>query len=105
VELGIPCTDAIGDGPIIQDAHAVSLRNGSNFQTVLNLVERARARGLLIPVVIMGYCNAVLQYGLERATEEAAEVGVDGFLLADLPVTESVYFRRICKEAGLVSNP
>jgi tryptophan synthase alpha subunit len=53
----------------------------------------------------MGYCNAVLQYGLERATEEAAEVGVDGFLLADLPVTESVYFRKICKEAGLVSNP
>ncbi|KAJ5372099.1 hypothetical protein N7517_004105 [Penicillium concentricum] len=105
VELGIPSTDPIGDGPIIQDAHAVSLRAGSNFQTTLGLVGRARARGLVIPVVIMGYCNPVLQYGLRRAIEEAAQVGVDGFLLADLPVTESVHFRKLCKETGLSYIP
>ncbi|PGH02249.1 tryptophan synthase, alpha subunit [Helicocarpus griseus UAMH5409] len=105
VELGIPCTDPIGDGPIIQDAHTVSIQTGTNFQTVLDIVGRARERGLVVPVVIMGYCNQVLQYGFERAVEEAAQVGVDGFLLADLPVIESSHFRTLCKKAGLSYIP
>ncbi|KAF9883903.1 tryptophan synthetase [Aspergillus nanangensis] len=105
VELGIPSSDPIGDGPIIQDAHAIAVRMGCNFQTVLGLVRGARQQGLVIPLVLMGYCNPVLQYGLKRATQEAAQVGVDGFLLADLPVTESVYFRSLCRTAGLSYIP
>lgn len=96
----MPSSDAIGDGPIIQDAHAVAVQLGCDFQKVLDLVQRARGRGLVIPVVIMGYCNPVLQYGVERAIEHASRVEVDGFLLADLPVIESVRFRRLCKEVG-----
>ena len=102
IELGIPFSDPVGDGPIIQDAHAVALQNGTSVSTVLEVVQTARTRGLHIPIVLMGYCAPVMHYGAPRFIMEAARAGVDGFLIADLPCKESLGFRELCAKAGYV---
>ncbi|KAJ5643142.1 tryptophan synthase beta subunit-like PLP-dependent enzyme [Penicillium longicatenatum] len=105
IELGIPFSDPVGDGPIIQDAHAVALQNGTSVSTILEVVQTARTRGLHVPIVLMGYCAPVMHYGAPRFIMDAARAGVDGFLIADLPCMESVGFRELCVKAGLSLIP
>jgi len=100
IELGIPFTDPIADGPTIQTANTKALENGVTLTTVLDLVRTARSRGLKAPLMLMGYYNPVLRYGEERMLEDCKEAGVNGFIMVDLPPEEAVRFRDLCASAG-----
>ncbi|KAJ5772993.1 hypothetical protein N7457_007889 [Penicillium paradoxum] len=105
IELGIPFTDPIADGPTIQTANTKALENGVTLTTVLEMVRTARSRGLKAPVMLMGYYNPVLKYGEERMLRDCREVGVNGFIMVDLPPEEAVRFRDLCASAGLSYVP
>lgn len=102
IELGVPFTDQIADGPIIQEANAKALANGVTIPSVLDMVRDARHRGLQIPVVLIGYYNPILRSGEERMLKDCKEVGVNGFIIVDLPFEEAIRFRRLCASQGLV---
>ena len=87
IELGVPFSDPMADGPTIQAASERALAAGTTLDSVLDLVGRVRLSSQ-VPIVLMGYYNPVFCYGLERFAARAAEVGVDGLLLVDLPVEE-----------------
>lgn len=100
IELGIPFTDPIADGPTIQKANTKALENGVTVTTVLELVRTARGRGLKAPIMLMGYYNPVLRYGEERMLKDCKEAGVNGFIMVDLPPEEAVRFRDLCARTG-----
>ena len=100
IELGMPFTDPIADGPTIQKANTKALQNGVNITTALEMVREARKRGLRAPILLMGYYNPLLSYGEERMLTESKECGVNGFIMVDLPPEEAVRFRKHCTKAG-----
>ena len=83
VEVGIPFSDPLADGPTIQDASTVALKNGMHLGL---LFEQLKTRKSKIPIVLMGYINPVLQFGLDKFLQNAVEVGASGFVLPDLSV-------------------
>jgi tryptophan synthase alpha chain len=85
VELGVPFSDPMGDGPVIQASTQAALRAGTTTARVLQLVAAARAEGIETPIVLMGYCNPFLRYGLKRLYEDARVAGADGLIVPDLP--------------------
>ncbi|KAI9852432.1 MAG: tryptophan synthetase [Thelocarpon superellum] len=105
IELGLPFTDPIADGPAIQKSNTVALRNGVTVASVLDMVREARHKGLRAPVIFMGYYNPVLSYGEERLIQDAREAGVNGFILVDLPPEEAVRLRNYCTKGGLSYVP
>jgi tryptophan synthase alpha chain len=94
IELGMPYSDPLADGETIQKSSAVALANGMNMQVLFEQLKNMRQSpslggvGEAIPVVLMGYMNPVLQYGFENFCADAANVGVDGLILPDLPQHE-----------------
>lgn len=105
IELGTPFTDPIADGPTIQTANTISLKNGTTTTTCLNMVREARRRGLKAPVLLMGYYNPLLAYGEERMLKDSKAAGVNGFIMVDLPPEEAVRFRGHCTNYGLSYVP
>ncbi|KKK11955.1 hypothetical protein AOCH_007446 [Aspergillus ochraceoroseus] len=105
LELGVPFTDPIADGPTIQKANTQALANGVSVSTVLEIVRSARRRGLRAPVLLMGYYNPMLRYGEERMLNDCKEAGVNGFIMVDLPPEEAVRFRDLCTSTGLSYVP
>jgi len=87
IELGMPFSDPMADGPTIQAASERALAAGTTLQAVLDLVARVRTRSQ-IPIVLMGYYNPIYSYGAQRFAENAKQAGVDGLLLVDLPPEE-----------------
>lgn len=87
IELGIPYSDPLADGPIIQDSSSVALSNGMTIAHLFKQLKQFREH-IHIPVVLMGYLNPILQYGFENFCEDAKEIGIDGFILPDLPPYE-----------------
>ncbi len=87
VELGVPYSDPLADGPVIQHSSTVSLQNGVTIKKIFEQLENFRNR-IFLPVILMGYLNPVLQYGIERFCEDAQNAGIDGLILPDLPVDE-----------------
>lgn len=100
LELGVPFSDPIGDGPVIQRASERALKSGTSVSTVLDLVRRLREESE-IPVVVFSYLNPVLRYGFERFADDAAEVGVDGALLIDLNIEEAGSYVDEMRRRGL----
>ncbi len=100
IELGLPFTDPIADGPTIQMSNTQALRNGITVASTLETVRRARKQGLKAPVLFMGYYNPLLSYGEEKVLHDAREAGVNGFIVVDLPPEEAVRFRNFCTEGG-----
>jgi tryptophan synthase alpha chain len=88
IELGVPFTDPVADGPVIQRASERALRHNFGIEEILSLVQRVREKTEL-PLILFSYFNPLLQYGLERLTVEAARAGVDGLLVTDLVPEES----------------
>jgi tryptophan synthase alpha chain len=88
IEFGIPYSDPLADGPTIQAAAEEALSHGINTDIVFDIVEKARQR-TQIPVVVMTYYNTIYRYGIERFAKRAAECGIDGTIIPDLPVEES----------------
>ncbi len=87
VELGMPYSDPLADGPVIQASSSVAIRNGMTIQKLFEQLKDLR-KEISVPVILMGYMNPVLQYGFEKFCAEAAAAGVDGLILPDLPIYE-----------------
>lgn len=97
VELGIPFTDPVADGPVIQQAGLRSLANGTTLEGVLqSLAEWKEER--TIPIVLMLYCNLVYTYGIERFAKRCVEVGVDGLIIPDVPMEEEEMLAPVFSE-------
>lgn len=88
VELGIPFSDPVADGPVIQAASYRSIQQGTNLKKVFAMVETLRKEGCEQPLVFMMYYNTVLYYGVDAFAEKCAQVGVDGLIIPDLPYEE-----------------
>ncbi|MBO9541183.1 tryptophan synthase subunit alpha [bacterium] len=100
VELGIPYSDPVADGPIIQASSQRALERGTRLADVFGVVRRIRAKSE-VPLVLFTYCNPVYRYGLERFMREAAEAGADGVLMPDLPPEEAAELRAEAQRFGL----
>jgi tryptophan synthase alpha chain len=100
IELGIPFSDPMADGPTIQLSSERALAGGANLQTILAAVKKIR-KVCTVPILLMGYCNPVLAFGLETFCREAAESGVDAVLLVDLPPEEAGELVAITKTHGI----
>ena len=100
VELGVPFSDPVADGIVIQRSSERALAQGVTLERVLEVVRRSRAL-TDVPIVLMGYLNPVLSFGVARFAREAASAGVDGVLLTDLPIEEGEDVRRALRDAGL----
>jgi tryptophan synthase alpha chain len=87
IELGIPYSDPLADGPIIQMSSAQALQNGMTIQKLFEQLQQLRTF-ISLPVILMGYMNPVLQYGFEKFCAHAAACGIDGLILPDLPEYE-----------------
>lgn len=105
VEIGIPFSDPIADGPTIQVANTTALENGVTVPMVLDLVKKARASGITIPLVLMGYYNPILRYGEEKLIKDSVEAGADAFIVVDLPPQEAINFRSTCAKFGITYVP
>jgi tryptophan synthase alpha chain len=101
MELGVPFSDPLADGPTIQHSTQVALENGITVKHCLEAVAELRARGVMIPLILMGYINPLLAYGLEKFVTEAAASGVSGFIVPDLPPEEAKELQVLCKQNGL----
>lgn len=98
LEIGFPYSDPLADGPTIQHSSQIALDNGMNLNVLFEQLADLRKR-VNIPVILMGYANPMIQYGVERFCQKAAEVGVDGIIVPDLPMHEyeqlySGYFKQ-----------
>ena len=100
IELGIPFSDPLADGPTIQAASQAALKNGVTVARALEAARAARAR-TAVPMLFMTYLNPVLRYGLERFCRAAQAAGVDGLIVPDLPATESFPLRQAADDAGI----
>ncbi|MBL8046834.1 MAG: tryptophan synthase subunit alpha [Anaerolineales bacterium] len=92
IEVGLPFSDPLADGPVIQRATQIALEQGMTVKKALAAVRELRARGVTIPLILMGYYNPMLAYGLEKLAAEASTSGADGFIVPDLPPEESADF-------------
>lgn len=100
IEIGIPFSDPLADGPVIQHAGEVALKNGMTTDGVLDLVRRVRAE-VDIPIVLMTYYNVVLRQGTAGFAAKAAAAGADGVIIPDLPPEEGGAWIKAAKSAGL----
>ena len=101
VELGVPFSDPLADGPVIQEASFHALRQGVTPQTCLEVVAEVRRRGVQAPLVLMGYYNPILAYGLEAWARDLHAAGGDGAIVADLPPDEAGPLREALAARGL----
>ncbi len=103
IEVGLPFSDPLADGPVIQRATQAALEQGMTVRRALAALRELRlARGVTLPLILMGYYNPLLAYGLSRLAEEAARSEADGFIVPDLPVEEAAEFETVLGEAPLI---
>ena len=100
LEVGVPFSDPLADGPVIQRATERALASGTTLASVLDLLERIRP-GVRAPVVIFSYANPILRMGTERFADRARAAGVDGVLVLDLPIEEADDFRALIASRGI----
>jgi tryptophan synthase alpha chain len=101
VELGMPFSDPLADGPVIQESSTRAIANGMRISVLFEQLKGFRDR-ISLPVILMGYMNPVLQFGVENFCKKCAETGVDGIILPDLPMDEfETEYRPIFEKYGL----
>lgn len=100
IELGIPFSDPVADGPTIQQAGIRALELGTTLKDVLLTVEKARAN-VSIPIILMTYMNPIVAFGIQRFVELAERAGVDGCIIPDLPIEEEPIIESFLKESGI----
>ncbi|MDI1324710.1 MAG: tryptophan synthase subunit alpha [Algoriphagus sp.] len=104
IEIGVPYSDPIADGPTIQDSNMIALENGMSLKKLFSQLVGFRAK-IRIPVVMMGYLNPIIQYGMEEFCKKCQEVGIDGLILPDLPMQQYLdEFKPIFDKYGLVNT-
>ncbi len=101
LELGIPFSDPLADGPTIQHSTQVALEQGMNVARCLEMTAALRQRGVTQPLLLMGYLNPILAFGPSRFVGEAARVGADGLIVPDLPLEEAGEIEALCRQQGL----
>jgi tryptophan synthase alpha chain len=106
IEVGLSFSDPLADGPVIQQATQLALEKGITVKKSLEAVKELRNRGVTIPLVLMGYYNPMLAYGLEKFIRDAREAGADGFIIPDLPMEEAeeFYAAQSAVEARMVGD-
>ncbi|MDP1677498.1 MAG: tryptophan synthase subunit alpha [Bacteroidota bacterium] len=100
IEIGIPFSDPLADGPTIQHSSEIAIKNGATLKRVLELITEARKQ-TTIPLILMGYINPILNYGVEKFLLDAKKAGVDGLIIPDMPPEESDEFRSLCVKNDL----
>ena len=101
IEVGTPFSDPLADGPTVQHTSQVSLEQGTTLRDCIAAVKRAREAGVEIPLMLMGYFNPIVKYGVEQFVSDCAEAGVDGFIVPDMPIEESERLREFTSKKGL----
>jgi tryptophan synthase alpha chain len=102
IEVGLSFSDPLADGPVIQQATQVALEKGITVKKSLEAVKELRARDVTIPLILMGYYNPMLAYGLEKFIRDSKEAGADGFIIPDLPMEEAEEFTAVAGELPLI---
>lgn len=105
LELGVPFSDPLADGPTVQHSTQISLENGTTTANCLAMVRSLRSRGVQTPIMLMGYVNPILAYGEANYVQDAASAGVDGFIVPDLPPEEAGELDNMAANAGLALIP
>lgn len=101
IEIGIPFSDPMADGPVIQDAATKALRNGMTLRKLFNQLAEIRT-DVAIPLILMGYLNPIMQYGFENFCKQCAETGVDGMIIPDLPFADYMEtYKTVADQYGL----
>jgi len=100
IELGVPFSDPMADGPTIQAASQRALQNNFSIENILTLVRKVRNYST-IPIILFGYYNPFYQYGLQKLSRDAKNSGVDGFLVVDLPPEEAIDLKKESDACGL----
>ena len=100
VELGVPFSDPIADGPTIQRAALRSLKNNTSLLDIVNLVGKIREKSQ-VPILLMTYMNPVYQFGLQRLALQAHKSGIDGFIIPDLPPEAGLDIRKVLQKEGV----
>ncbi len=101
IEVGMPYSDPLADGPTIQDSSTKALKNGMELSLLFNQIESVRTRTQM-PLILMGYFNQVMQYGEEKFFKKCKEVGIDGLILPDLPLFEyETQYKSLFEELDL----
>src|ERR1700749_1633626 len=101
LEIGFPCSDPVAEGPAVQHSSEKALENGMNLNQLFEELKDLRKR-ISIPILLMGYFNPMVQYGIERFCKKAAEVAVDGVIVPDLPMYEyETLYSRYFTDNGL----
>lgn len=101
IEIGMPFSDPLADGPTIQQSSEVAIRNGMTIPKLFAQLQDIRQH-TQIPLVLMGYLNPVMQYGVERFMQKASELGIDGLILPDLPLSDYVReYKELFEQNGL----
>jgi tryptophan synthase alpha chain len=102
IEIGIPFSDPIADGPTIQQSSEVALRNGITVQKALDMVQEIRTQSD-VPVVLMGYANPIYAYGAAKFFSTGKKIGVDGTIIPDMPLEESDEYRTLARQHDIAS--
>ncbi len=102
VEVGLAFSDPLADGPVIQKATQIALQNGLSVRSSLLALRELRRRGVTVPLLLMGYYNPLLAYGLEQFARAAEQEAADGFIIPDLPVEEAGEFEPLTGELPLI---
>lgn len=101
IEIGMPYSDPLADGPVIQQSSTIALENGMTIATLFEQLKDIR-QTVTVPLILMGYMNPVLQYGIEQFCKDAQAVGVDGIILPDLPMHEfETMYKELFQKHGL----
>jgi len=102
MEVGLSFSDPLADGPVIQHATQIALEKGITVKKSLKAVKELRKRGVNIPLILMGYYNPMLAYGLEEFVRDAVDAGADGFIIPDLPPEEAAEFETVANSHPLI---
>lgn len=104
IEIGIPYSDPIADGPTIQESNTIALDNGMSMKKLFEQLKGFRAK-IHMPVVLMGYLNPIMQFGMEEFCRKCKEVGIDGLILPDLPMQQYLdEYKSLFDSYGLVNT-
>lgn len=101
IELGMPFTDPVADGPTIQLAGERAIKAGTNIDKIFAMVKDFRTKDVTTPIILMGYYNPVYHFGGQNFLNKAKEAGVDGFIIVDLPLEEKAQFQEPAQNMGL----
>lgn len=98
IEVGIPFSDPLADGPVIQKAAKYALDKGVNIDKIFEMLENV---SISTPIILFSYANPILRYGFEKTVKKAKTLGVKGFIIPDMPLEEAEEFANLCKENDL----